>query len=115
MPRTLSSDPEYQRIAKVLGTVIRVVRKRKGVKVVSLAHDARLSENSVSGIESGADLPSIAALFRIAKALDSSVWEIVRNTERFVAAEELEAMLTAERKRERLRLEPKGGQNAETK
>ena len=115
MPRIMSSDPEYQRLAKVLGTVIHVIRKRKGVKAMTLAHATRLSESFINGIESGDDLPSLAALFRIAKALDVSAWQIIRNTERFAAAEEINAMLAAERKRERLRIERRGDQNVETK
>ena len=52
-----------------LGTVIRVIRKARGLKQHELAKESGISGNYLCRIESGRRAPTIALLHRFARAL----------------------------------------------
>ena len=56
MPRA-KQDEESIRLAKALGTVLRVARKQKGIKAESLAYDVGISAQTLSNWETGKFLP----------------------------------------------------------
>lgn len=56
MPRP-KHDDEALRLAKAVGTVLRVARKQKGIKAESLAYDIGVAAQTLSNWETGKFLP----------------------------------------------------------
>lgn len=57
---------------EAVGTVLRLLRKQRGLSQETLALDAGVERNYVSLIELGKNSPSIRILFKLCKALDIS-------------------------------------------
>lgn len=57
---------------EAVGTVLRLLRKQRGLSQETLALDAGVERNYVSLIELGKNSPSIRILFKLCKALDTS-------------------------------------------
>lgn len=60
-----------------LGHNIKILRLKKGINQHELAQMVNCSQAHISGIEHGKDL-SISLLFKISKALDCKITDIVR-------------------------------------
>jgi transcriptional regulator with XRE-family HTH domain len=66
------------RLETSLGQVVREFRKRAGIGISELAHDAGLSSGMVSKIENGAISPSLASIRAISRALQVPVTSLFR-------------------------------------
>ena len=67
--------------AKVVGTVIKEYREKKGLSQEVLSGHADLDRTHYSKIERGERMPTISTLFKIANALAVSPSAIVRSIE----------------------------------
>ena len=65
-----------------LGNAIRQLREKKGLTQEAVAHDAGITTATLGVIERGLSNPTWATLKGIAAALDVSMVEIARATER---------------------------------
>jgi transcriptional regulator with XRE-family HTH domain len=65
-----------------LGKAIRRLREKKGLTQEAVAHDAGITTATLGVIERGLSNPTWATLKGIAAALDVSMVEIARSTER---------------------------------
>lgn len=95
MPRKINSDATRS-LALYLGRTICFMRKRKGLKAESLAHDVGVTQQSISQIETGKAVVSLAVLGEIARVLDVPIWRLLRSAEN---AREMNATMLAERER----------------
>ncbi len=63
------------------GKVLRKLRKRAGLTQEQLGQEANLQRNYVSLMERGINQPTITTLFKLAKALDCPVSQIIIEVE----------------------------------
>ncbi len=63
---------------KILGKNIKIQRINKGVTQTMLARDTGISEASISLIERGGQIPSVFAVYDIAKALEVDFCEFFK-------------------------------------
>jgi transcriptional regulator with XRE-family HTH domain len=66
-----------------LGKGIRELREKKGLTQEAVAHDAGITTATLGVIERGLSNPTWATLKAVAEAVDVSMVEIARRTERF--------------------------------
>jgi transcriptional regulator with XRE-family HTH domain len=78
----LSSDPQLDArgLGALLGPRLRERRNELGKTLATLAGEAGLSIGYLSSIETGASIPSLPVLARIAHALEVSLAEILRSS-----------------------------------
>jgi ribosome-binding protein aMBF1 (putative translation factor) len=75
----LDADPEYDRIyeeaslAMTLGKAVYDRRKQLGLSGADLAERIRTSTDEIESIETATELPPIAVIMRLARALDLTV------------------------------------------
>lgn len=65
-----------------LGTAIRELRDKRGVTQEDLAHDAGITVGTLSLIERGRSNPAWGTVKRIAKALDTTMGDLAKRTDR---------------------------------
>ena len=65
-----------------LGKAIRELREKRGLTQEAVAHDAGVTTATLGVIERGSSNPTWATLRRIASALDASMVEVARLTEK---------------------------------
>jgi ribosome-binding protein aMBF1 (putative translation factor) len=75
----LDADPEYDRVyeeaslAMTLGKAVYDRRKQLGLSEADLAERLHTTTDEVEGIETATELPPIAVIMRLARALDLTV------------------------------------------
>lgn len=69
------------RLEECLGEVLRAARKERGLSQEKLAGAAEIERNYVSLIELGRSSPSIGMLFKLCKALDLSLSDLLAQVE----------------------------------
>ena len=62
-------------------TNIKKIRKQKNMSVIKLALEAQISKSTLESYEQGIRIPSLPVIYRIAKALDTSIDILVGNDE----------------------------------
>ena len=62
-----------------LGQHIKELRKKKGISQIDLAYDCDFEKQNMRRIEAGKTNPTIKTLLKIAKALNISISELVKN------------------------------------
>ena len=62
-------------------TNIKKIRKQKNMSVIKLALEAQISKSTLESYEQGIRIPSLPVIYRIAKALDTSIDNLVCNDE----------------------------------
>lgn len=65
------------RAAELIGERLRTLREKKNVTQVELAERSGVRQSHISAIETGAMLPNIVTLIRIAAALPCKVSELI--------------------------------------
>lgn len=65
------------RAAALLGERLRALREKKDVTQVALAERSGVRQSHISAIETGAMLPNLVTLFRIAAALPCKVGDLI--------------------------------------
>jgi len=65
------------RAAALLGERLRMLREKNEVSQVTLAERSGVRQSHISSIETGAMLPTLATLFRIAAALPCKMSELI--------------------------------------
>ena len=70
------------KLEAAFGTVIRELREKRGLSQEELSFACTRHRTYISQIERGKSSPTIATLWRLAKALDVKPSEIVRRVER---------------------------------
>jgi transcriptional regulator with XRE-family HTH domain len=63
-----------------IGERIRIARRGKGFSLAALARASGLSKGFLSQVESGASMPSVTSLRRIAEALDIAAYRLLDDT-----------------------------------
>jgi transcriptional regulator with XRE-family HTH domain len=74
-------DVEIGGVLKVFGERLRLARNRRGISQEELAHLANLHRTYICDIERGSRNVTIASLFCLAKALKTTMSELVKNVE----------------------------------
>lgn len=69
------------RVLKRFGRAVRAAREQRGLAQEALAEAAELSRNYISDIERGVRNPGLVAVIRVARALDTSVGELIADVE----------------------------------
>ncbi len=75
----LDADPEYDRVydetslAMTLGKAVHDRRKQLGLSEADLAKRLHTTTDEIEGIETATELPPIAVIMRLARALDLTV------------------------------------------
>ncbi len=67
---------EFEEFKRQLGARVQDFRRRRKLTQEELGEKAELSEETVSSIERGVNVPRIETIFRIAEALDVSLSEL---------------------------------------
>jgi transcriptional regulator with XRE-family HTH domain len=67
--------------ARAFGESVRAARTEEGIAQEALAHLAGIERSHLGKIERGEHMPTLALIFRIARALDRSAGELVLETE----------------------------------
>lgn len=65
------------RAAALLGERLRALREKKDVTQIALAERSGVRQSHISAIETGAMLPNLVTLFRIAGALPCKVSDLI--------------------------------------
>lgn len=94
------AGPEVRAFCAVLGRAIRAARELKGLKQGALGEMAGISQNHLSSIELGRDVPSLAVLVPLAAALDVPLWRLFRAAENVAATRAMAAKAAALREGE---------------
>jgi transcriptional regulator with XRE-family HTH domain len=87
----------------VIARVIRAARERAGLPIARVARASGIKERELEAIEAGHARPSIAALDRIARALGSSLVQLLRSRD-LASRGGLEVRAATSRSREKLGL-----------
>jgi transcriptional regulator with XRE-family HTH domain len=66
-------DPSDQALASAVGLAVSAARARSGLTMAVLAQRAKVSQPFLSQVENGRAMPSLASLYRIARALGLTV------------------------------------------
>lgn len=77
-----------RQFAEVFGKVIRIARRKRGLKASSLAEDVGVRQQAVTAWERGYVLPSWEILFRLSTVLNIPMWMIIRSVERHLQMQE---------------------------
>ena len=75
-------------LAQAFGAAVRALRLERGIAQESLAHLAGIERSHMGKIERGEHMPTLAVIFKIARALDCSPAVLMAETERQIAASE---------------------------
>ena len=67
--------------AQAFGAAVRALRTEQGVAQETLAHLAGIERSHMGKIERGEHMPTLALVFKIARALGSSAGELMLETE----------------------------------
>ncbi|HWM27470.1 MAG TPA: helix-turn-helix transcriptional regulator [Woeseiaceae bacterium] len=67
--------------AQLFGQIIRRLRVKAGMSQETLAAEASCHPTYISLLERGKRNPSLETMLKLAKALDSVAWKLVRETE----------------------------------
>ena len=72
--------------AQAFGAAVRAARTEQGVAQETLAHLAGIERSHMGKIERGEHMPTLAIIFKIARALDCSTAVLMAETESQIAA-----------------------------
>ena len=72
-----SLDREVETFLKAFGAAVRRAREARGLSQEELGFDAELDRTYVSGVERGRRNPTVAVIFRLARALRLSAGDLV--------------------------------------
>lgn len=67
--------------ARAFGLTVRTIRTEEGIAQETLAHLAGIERSHMGKIERGEHMPTLAIIFKIARALGRSAGELVLETE----------------------------------
>ena len=67
--------------AKAFGAAVRAISTEEGIAQETLAHLAGIERSHMGKIERGEHMPTLAVIFKIARALGRSAGELVLETE----------------------------------
>lgn len=84
MPRRVASR-DARAFAIAVGKAIRVIRRTKGIKAVSLSMDSGIAEQSISNWETGKTAIELVTLYDVCRVLDVPVWQVIRSAENAIA------------------------------
>ena len=73
-------------LAHAFGAAVRALRMERGIAQESLAHQAGIERSHMGKIERGEHMPTLAIIFKIARALDCSTAVLMAETESQIAA-----------------------------
>jgi XRE family transcriptional regulator, regulator of sulfur utilization len=73
-------------LAQAFGSVVRAARTEEGVAQETLAHLAGIERSHMGKIERGEHMPTLAIIFKIAKALGRSSGELMFETEALLSS-----------------------------
>jgi len=73
-------------LARAFGAAVRALRSEKGIGQELLASRASVERSHMGKVERGEHLPTLAIVFKIARALDCSTAVLMAETERQLAA-----------------------------
>ena len=68
-------------LAQAFGAAVRALRMERGIAQESLAHLAGIERSHMGKIERGEHMPTLAIIFKIARALDCSTAVLMSQTE----------------------------------
>jgi transcriptional regulator with XRE-family HTH domain len=74
-------EPSDAQMARSIGRALRDLRKQRGLSLNDLARASGVSSSMLSQVENGRSTPSVAVLWKIAKALDVPVNRFLRDWE----------------------------------
>ncbi len=66
---------------KVFGQVLRTFREKKGISQEKLAEYSELHPTFISMLETGKKQPTITTLFKLSKALEINVHDLIKEVE----------------------------------
>ena len=75
-------------LAQAFGAAVRALRMERGIAQESLAHLAGIERSHMGKVERGEHMPTLAVIFKIARALDCSTAVLMAETESQIAASE---------------------------
>ena len=75
-------------LAQAFGAAVRALRTERGIAQESLANLAGIERSHMGKVERGEHMPTLAAIFKIARALDCSTTVLMAETESQIAASE---------------------------
>src|SRR6266498_5470001 len=67
--------------ARAFGSAVRALRTEEGIAQETLAHMAGIERSHMGKIERGEHMPTLALVFKIARALNRSAGELMLETE----------------------------------
>ncbi|MNR21893.1 anaerobic benzoate catabolism transcriptional regulator [compost metagenome] len=73
-------------LAQAFGAAVRALRKERGIAQESLANLASIERSHMGKVERGEHMPTLAIIFKIARALDCSTAALLAATENQLAA-----------------------------
>ncbi|MBJ9993766.1 helix-turn-helix transcriptional regulator [Pseudomonas sp. S33] len=75
-------------LAQAFGAAVRALRMERGIAQESLAHLAGIERSHMGKVERGEHMPTLAIIFKIARALDCSTAVLMAETESQIVASE---------------------------
>ncbi|WP_193075210.1 helix-turn-helix domain-containing protein [Pseudomonas sp. FME51] len=76
-------------LAQAFGAAVRALRTERGIAQETLANLANIERSHMGKIERGEHMPTLAIIFKIAKALECSTTVLMSETESRIQAAEL--------------------------
>ena len=73
-------------LAQAFGAAVRALRTERGIAQESLANLAGIERSHMGKVERGEHMPTLAIIFKIARALDCSTAVLMAETESQIAA-----------------------------
>jgi DNA-binding XRE family transcriptional regulator len=97
MPR-LKNTPETLLFARCLGTAMKVVRKRAGIKNEVMRQDINVTQQGISAWETGKVIPTINNLMAFCGQCNVPMWQVIRSAENVMR---MRATMDADRVRQK--------------
>jgi len=70
-------------LTRRLGALIWYKRSARNIGTCTLAHKAKMTVNRLEQIERGVSFNNIELYYRIARALDTNLWELIKQCEEY--------------------------------
>lgn len=77
----LMRDLISEKTARSLINELKKIRQHKKISQYKIAKDSGLSTSSINSIENGDQIPSIITCFKICRAMNVKLWEVLREIE----------------------------------
>lgn len=81
-------------IKKLIGSRIKILRKKKGLSQEELAEKAHITAKHVSSIELGKENPTFETFLTLSTALEVEVWELLNVAGQDLTRREIEAQIS---------------------